>query len=81
MIKIRLQRKGKKHYPFYSIVVANSRSPRDGKFIEKLGTYNPNIKEFKKKINILDKKKIKKWLKYGAKPTKTIISIFKKLNI
>ncbi|WGH26574.1 MAG: 30S ribosomal protein S16 [Candidatus Shikimatogenerans bostrichidophilus] len=73
MLKIRLQRKGKKHYPIYSIVVTNIKSPRDGKIIKKLGIYNP----IKKKI-ILNKKETKKWLKNGVKYTKTVNYIFKK---
>ncbi|MFA8299641.1 MAG: 30S ribosomal protein S16 [Hyphomicrobiales bacterium] len=70
--KIRLQRHGKKGRPFYHIVIADSRAPRDGKFIEKIGTYNPipNPAE----IN-LDLEKAVKWLQTGAQPTDTTRSI------
>ena len=69
MVKIRLQRVGKKKAPFYHIVVADSKSPRDGKIIEQIGTYNPmtNPSEI-----VLDKEKVEKWIKNGAKPTETV---------
>ena len=69
MVKIRLQREGKKKAPFYHIVVADSKSPRDGKIIEQIGTYNPmtNPSEI-----VLDKEKVEKWIKNGAKPTETV---------
>ncbi|BDT61565.1 MAG: 30S ribosomal protein S16 [Flavobacteriales endosymbiont of Rhyzopertha dominica] len=73
MLKIRLQRKGKKHLPIYNIVVANSKSPRDGKIIIKLGYYNP----IKNIINININTTIK-WLKNGAIPTNTVKYIIKK---
>ncbi|WGH28073.1 MAG: 30S ribosomal protein S16 [Candidatus Shikimatogenerans bostrichidophilus] len=73
MIKIRLQRKGKKHYSLYSIVVANTKSSRNGKIIEKLGNYNPHNKNIK-----INKKKIKKWIKNGAKISNTVKYIIKK---
>ena len=68
MVKIRLQRQGAKGAPFYHIVVADSRSPRDGKYIDLLGTYNPltNPAEI-----IIDNAKAQKWLKDGATPTET----------
>ena len=69
MVKIRLQRQGKKKAPFYHIVVADSRSPRDGKIIEQLGTYDPMTDPAT--IN-LDKEKVEKWIKNGAKPTDTV---------
>lgn len=72
MVKIRLQRQGKKKAPFYHVVVADSRAPRDGKIIEKLGTYDPMTKP--STIN-LDKEKVEKWLKDGAKPTDTVKKI------
>ncbi|MBS4536075.1 30S ribosomal protein S16 [Clostridium sp. D2Q-14] len=73
-VKIRLKRMGAKKKPFYRIVVADSRSPRDGRFIEELGYYNPisEPKEFK-----IDADKAVKWLKDGAKPTDTVNSLFK----
>ena len=65
MVKIRLQRAGKKKAPFYHIVVADSRSPRDGKIIEQIGTYNPMIEPSELK---LDREKVAEWIKNGAKP-------------
>ena len=69
MVKIRLQREGKKKAPFYHIVVADSRSPRDGKIIEQIGTYDPMSDPSTIK---LDKEKFEKWIKNGAKPTDTV---------
>ena len=69
MVKIRLQREGKKKAPFYHIVVADSRSPRDGKIIEQIGTYDPMTEPSTIK---LDKEKFEKWVKNGAKPTETV---------
>ena len=69
MVKIRLQREGKKKAPFYHIVVADSRSPRDGKIIEQIGTYDPMTEPSTIK---LDKDKCEKWIKNGAKPTDTV---------
>jgi len=68
-VKIRLQRKGKKNHPCYSIVATDSRSPRDGKFLEYLGYYNPHKEE--KKVLFLEDR-IKYWLGEGAQPTKTV---------
>ena len=72
MVKLRLKRMGKKGAPFYRIVAADSRSPRDGRFIEQIGTYNPNKVENKV---TLDKELTKKWLGNGAQPTDTVRSI------
>ena len=69
MVKIRLQRVGKKKAPYYHIVVADSRSPRDGKIIQQIGTYNPMVEPTEVK---LDKEKVEKWIKNGAKPTDTV---------
>ncbi|MBR3002303.1 MAG: 30S ribosomal protein S16 [Clostridia bacterium] len=69
MVKIRLQRQGKKKNPFYHIVVADSKSPRDGKIIEQIGTYDPMTEPAT--IN-LDKEKVEKWIRNGAKPTDTV---------
>ena len=68
-VKIRLRRMGAKKAPFYRVVVADSRSPRDGRFIEEVGTYNPmtNPSEIK-----LDMEKVEKWIKNGAQPTDTV---------
>ena len=75
MVKIRLQRKWKKKAPFYHIVVADSRSPRDGKIIEKIGTYDPMTEPGT--IN-LDKAKVEQWIKNGAKPTPTVKALIEK---
>ena len=72
MVKLRLKRMGKKGAPFYRIVAADSRSPRDGRFIEQIGTYNPTKAE--EKVT-LDKEFAKKWLSNGAQPTDTVRSI------
>ena len=72
MVKLRLKRMGNKGAPFYRIVAADSRSPRDGRFIEQIGTYNPTKAE--EKVT-LDKELAKKWLSNGAQPTDTVRSI------
>ena len=77
MVKIRLQRQGKKRAPFYHIVVADSRSPRDGKIIEQLGTYDPMTEPATIK---LDKEKVEQWIKNGAKPTDTVKALIEKAN-
>ena len=73
-VKIRLRRMGQKKAPFYRIIVADSRSPRDGKFIEEIGTYDPtkDPSEFK-----VDEEAAKKWLNNGAQPTEVVSKIFK----
>ena len=75
MVKIRLQREGKKKAPFYHIVVADSRSPRDGKIIEQIGTYNPMTDPA---TIVLNKELLEKWIKNGAKPTDTVKSLIEK---
>ena len=77
-VKIRLRRMGAKKTPFYRIVVADSRFPRDGRFIEELGTYNPLKKPSEVKI---DAEKANQWIKNGAQPTDTVKSLFKKNGI
>ena len=69
MVKIRLQREGKKQAPFYHIVVADSRRARDGRIIEKIGTYDPMTDP---STVVLDKALVEKWIKNGAKPTDTV---------
>ena len=64
-VKIRLRRMGQKKAPFYRIIVADSRSPRDGRFIEEIGTYNPNVEPSEVKINA---ELAQKWLSTGAQP-------------
>lgn len=77
-IKIRLKRMGSKKKPFYRIVVADSRAPRDGKFIEEIGYYNPLTES--KEIKV-DAEKVNAWIKNGAKPTDTVNRLFKNNNI
>ena len=77
MVKIRLQRQGKKKAPFYHIVVADSKTSRDGKIIEQIGTYNPMTDPVS---IVLDKEKVEKWIKNGAKPTDTVKDLIKKAN-
>lgn len=69
MVKIRLQRQGAKKAPFYHIVVADSRSPRDGKIIEKIGSYDPMVEP---SSIVLDGEKYEQWIKNGAKPTDSV---------
>jgi small subunit ribosomal protein S16 len=71
-LKIRLARGGAKKRPFYSIVIANSTAPRDGRFIEKIGTYNPMIGRDVKRYT-LDAEKAKAWLAKGAQPTDRVL--------
>ena len=75
MVKIRLQRAGAKKAPFYHIVVADSRSPRDGRIVEKIGTYDPMTNPATIK---LDNEKVEKWIKNSAKPTDTVKALIEK---
>lgn len=77
-VKIRLRRMGAKKTPFYRIVVADSRFPRDGRFIEELGYYNPLKDPIELKVN---GEKVKNWIKNGAQPTDTVKALFKKFEI
>ena len=77
-VKIRLRRMGKKKAPFYRVVVADSRYPRDGRFIEEIGTYNPLVEEDQVKI---DAEAAKKWIGNGAQPTDTVRALLKKHGI
>ena len=74
MVKVRLQREGKKKAPFYHIVVADSKSPRDGKIIEQIGTYDPMTKP---STIVLNKEKLEQWIKNGAQPTDTVKTLIK----
>jgi len=78
MVKIRLRRMGRRNRPFYRVVVADSRSPRDGKFIDIIGHYNPLTDPATISI---DGEKALKWLSYGAQPTDTVRSLLGKLGI
>lgn len=75
MVKIRLQRAGAKKAPYYHIVVADSRSPRDGRIVEQIGSYDPMTNPATIK---LDKEKVEKWIKNGAKPTNTVKALIEK---
>jgi small subunit ribosomal protein S16 len=75
-LKIRLARGGAKKRPFYSIVVADSRSPRDGRFIEKLGTYNPMVDKGHAERLVLKEERVKHWLGVGALPTDRVARFF-----
>ena len=77
MVKIRLHRMGAKKAPFYRVVVADSRYPRDGRFIEEIGTYNPCVSPAEVKI---DAERAKEWIKTGAQPTDTVRELLKKVN-
>ncbi len=77
-VKLRLKRMGAKKRPFYRVVAADARSPRDGKFIELVGTYNPITEPAEVKIN---EEIALKWLRNGAEPTDTVRDLFKKQGI
>ena len=78
MVKIRLRRMGAKKAPFYRIVIADSRYPRDGRFIEEIGYYDPMKEPVVIKI---DEDKAKEWLTKGAQPTETVKSLLKKSGV
>lgn len=77
-VKIRLKRMGAKHAPFYRVVVADSRSPRDGKFIEEIGYYNPTTDPTTIKIDV---EKATKWMKNGAQPSDTVKRLLSKIAV
>lgn len=77
-VKIRLRRMGAKKAPFYRVVVADSRYPRDGRFIEEIGVYNPLLDPPEIKI---DEEKAQQWIANGAQPTDTVKALFKKCGI
>ncbi len=78
MVKIRLKRMGAKKAPFYRIIVADSRSPRDGRFIEELGVYNPLTNPVEIKV---DAERVQQWVKNGAQPTDTVRGLLKKAGV
>ncbi len=78
MVKLRLRRMGRKKRPFYRIVAADSRAPRDGRFIELIGTYDPLEKPFKVELN---EDRVFYWLQNGAQPTDTVKSLFKRKGV
>ena len=75
MVKIRLRRMGAKKAPFYRIVVADSRYPRDGRFIEEIGVYNPTVNPTELKVDV---DRAQAWIKTGAQPTETVRDLLKK---
>ena len=75
MVKIRLRRMGAKKAPFYRIVVVDSRYPRDGRFIEEIGTYNPVVNPAELKVDV---DRAQAWIKTGAQPTETVKALLKK---
>ncbi len=77
-VKIRLRRLGAKKSPFYRVIIADERSPRNGRFIEEIGYYNPMVEPAEVKI---DAEKAKKWINNGAQPTDTVKSLLKKSGI
>ena len=76
--KIRLQRRGRKGYAFYSIVIADARAPRDGRFTEKIGTYNPNTNPANVDLNV---ERALYWVEVGAQPTDTVRSILRREGV
>ena len=78
MVKIRLRRMGAKKAPFYRIVVADSRYPRDGRFIEEIGTYDPQANPAELKVEV---ERAQAWIKTGAQPTETVKSLLKKAGV
>ena len=78
MVKIRLRRMGARKAPYYRIVVADSRSPRDGRCIEEIGTYNPLTEPA---TITVDAEKAQQWIKNGAQPTDTVKALLKKANV
>ncbi|WP_167957001.1 30S ribosomal protein S16 [Anaerosporobacter faecicola] len=77
-VKIRLKRMGQKKAPFYRVVVSDSRSPRDGRFIEEIGTYDPTQEPSAFNVN---EEAAQRWLSNGAQPTETVNRLFKKAGI
>ena len=78
MVKIRLRRMGAKKAPYYRIIVADSRSPRDGRCIEEIGTYDPLTEPA---TITVDAEKAQQWIKNGAQPTETVKALLKKANV
>lgn len=80
-VRIRLSRGGSKKHPFYRVVAADQRAPRDGRFIEKLGSYNPLLPKDHQERLVLDVEKVKSWLSKGAQPTERLQKLFANLGI
>lgn len=80
-VRIRLSRGGSKKRPFYRIVVADARAPRDGRFIERIGSYNPMLPQDHAERLVLDEAKVKEWLAKGATPTDRLVKMFANLGL
>ena len=80
-VRIRLSRGGSKKHPFYRIVAADQRAPRDGRFIERLGSYNPLLPQDHQDRLVLDVEKVKAWLAKGAEPTERLQKLFANLGL
>lgn len=80
-VRIRLSRSGSKKRPYYRIVVADQRAPRDGRFIERLGSYNPLLPKDHQERLVLDVEKVKVWLQKGAQPTERLQKLFANLGL
>jgi len=80
-VRIRLSRGGSKKHPFYRIVAADQRAPRDGRFIEKLGTYNPLLPKDHAQRLVVDQEKVVAWIKKGAQPTERLQKLFAGLGL
>ena len=79
-VRIRLQRMGRRHQPFYRIGVCDARTPRDGRMIENVGYYDPLAKEDEKQV-VLKEERIRHWLSQGAQPSKTVADMLKRRGI
>lgn len=80
-VRIRLSRGGSKKRPYYHIVAADSRAPRDGRYIEKLGSYNPLLPQDNEQRLVVDQEKVKAWLSKGAQPTDRLVKMFANLGL
>ena len=80
-VRIRLSRGGSKKRPFYRVVAADQRAPRDGRFIEKLGTYNPLLPQDHEQRLVINEERVKYWLGVGAQPTERLEQLFSNLGL
>ena len=80
-VRIRLSRGGSKNRPFYRVVAADQRAPRDGRFIEKLGTYNPLLPQDHEQRLVINEERVKYWLSVGAQPTERLAKLFSNLGL
>ena len=80
-VRIRLSRGGSKKHPFYRVVAADQRAPRDGRFIEKLGTYNPLLPQDHEQRLVINEERVKYWLGVGAQPTERLEKLFSNLGL